>query len=1039
MLDRTRGRAAARALLVACVALAVPFAARAEDVKLDSDALEGLHIRNLGPAAMSGRISAIDGVAGDRLTLWIGTAGGGVWRSRDGGTTFKPMFDKHTQSIGAVRVDPKHPKTVWVGTGESWTRNSVSIGDGVYKSTDDGDSWMRMGLEKTERIARIAVNPQHPDTVYVAATGALWNASPERGVFRTHDGGKTWEKVLFVNDDTGAADLAIDPQNPSIVYAAMWQFRRKPWTFSSGGPGSGLYKSTDGGDHWSRLTNGLPAGDLGRIAIGLAPSRPSRIYALVEAKKTALFRTDDLGEHWTEVNTSQNVVIRPFYFAHLVVDPSNFDRVYKPGLSLTLSEDGGKTFAGSGFGGGPHSDFHAVWINPKDPEQVVVGTDGGVYISEDRASHWRLCPNLPVGQFYHVSYDMKWPYNVYGGLQDNGSWVGPSRHAGGIPNRLWSSLLGGDGMWAFVDPKDEDIAFVEYQGGNISRVVQSTGETKNIKPTRKADEPEYRFNWNTPVHLSPTRAGTMYLGAQFLFRSTDRGDTWDRISPDLTTNDKTKQEQDKSGGLSVDNSSAENHTTIYAISESPKNPELVWVGTDDGNLQLTRDGGKTWANVVKKVPGLPANAWVSMIEASHFDEGTAYVSFENHMAGDFQPYVYRTTDFGATWTALATSDLHGYAFCVREDLVRKDLLFVGTELGLFTSIDGGRSWAQLEAGLPNVAVRDLAIHPREGDLLIATHGRGLWILDDLSALRSLTQKVLESDVAFLDSRPSWMIIPSGEQRFDGDTEFYGDSPDETATITYYLKKRHMFGDCRIEIVDTDGKLISSLAGGKRRGINRVDWPMRMKPPKVPPAANLVPQQFAFVGPRVPAGSYTVKLIKNKDTFTSKVELVPDPRSTHSAADRVVQQQTALTLYRMMETLTYTADAMTDLQEQARKQAEGLKKGDALATKLNGFADRLENLRKSIVTSKEGRLSGEEKLREKLGTLYGSVNGYDGHPTNSQLSFMGVMKGELEKAQAEFETLAAKETPALNAQLKSRKLAELVVPTREAWDKKQEKS
>ncbi|MBI1796728.1 MAG: glycosyl hydrolase [Candidatus Eisenbacteria bacterium] len=1029
------------AALVACAAgdglaqkpATAPAAARSDEITIDAETFGGVSLRSIGPAAMSGRIAAIDAVEGDRLTLYVGAAGGGVWKSQDGGTTFEPVFDKYCQSIGAIAIDRRRPKTVWVGTGESWTRNSVSVGDGIYKTTDGGDNWQRMGLEDCERIARIVTDPQRSDTVYVAATGHLWDAGQQRGVFRTRDGGKTWTRVLFVDENTGCADVAIDPSDPNTLYAAMWQFRRRPWSFSSGGPGSGLYKSTDGGDTWRKLTKGLPAGDLGRIGISVSPARPSRVYAFVEAKRKAMFRSDDKGETWTEGSSAATVTERPFYFAIVVADPKDPNRVYKTSTGLWASEDSSRTF--SAIGGGVHSDFHALWINPRNPEQLFCGTDGGVYTSVDRGNTWRFLGNIPVGQFYHVSYDMEWPYNVYGGLQDNGSWTGPSRRPGGIANRHWRVLGGGDGFWAFVDPNTPDIAYVEYQDGNILRVARSTGETKQIKPLEDPKDAEYRFNWNTPIHVSASKAGTLYMGSQFLFRSRDHGDTWERISPDLTTNDPAKLKQAESGGLSVDNSSAENHCTIFTICESPKNPDVVWVGTDDGNVQLTRDGGKTWTNVGKKIPGLPPATWVTCIEASHFDEGTAFATFDGHGLGDMRTYLYKTADFGRTWQSLATDGLKGYAHVVRQDLVRPDLLFLGTEFGLFVSIDGGAQWAPIRGNFPPVAVRDLAIHPRDGDLLVATHGRALWILDDLTPLRTLTRDLAMKDAAILPSRPSVMVIPASEQRFDA-SEYAGQVPQEAAFVTYYLKKRQLFGDIRLQFFDAKGTLISTVPGGKRRGINRVAWPMRMKAPKVPPSGNLVPLGFAAFGPRLPAGDYPVKMIRGNDTLTTTVTLVADPRSTHTVADRAVQQETTLKLYKDLETLSYVVDAIVDVRDQARARVAGLGDKDALAKKLAGVADRLETLRRTVVASREGgQLAGEEQLREKMGSLYGAVNGYEGRPTGSQLKFVDVLEGKMAGAQRDFEAIA-KDLPVVNADLATKKLQPIAAMSRDDWQKRQ---
>lgn len=1030
--------------LGAAVLVLLPLAAApslvAEEMKIDSEAFSGLEARPIGPAAMGGRISAIDAVAGERLTVWVGAAAGGVWKSDDGGLTFKPVFDKEPQSIGALTVDPSDSKTVWVGTGESAVRNSVSVGAGVFRTTDGGDTWEKLGLEGTERIARIAVSPKDGKTAFVCATGALWSDSAERGVFRTVDGGKKWEKVLYVDAKTGCADLAMDPQEPRILYVGMWQFRRTPWSFTSGGPGSGLWKSTDGGSTWRKVTKGLPSGDLGRIGLDVSPARPAVVYAVVESKNTAIFRSDDLGESWTETNSSMNVQARPFYFARVVADPKDVDCVYKPGFFLTVSVDGGKTFqsaSGGLMGMSTHPDHHALWINPKNPRELLLGTDGGVYISPDRGGHWRFVTALPVSQYYHIGVDNDVPYNVYGGLQDNGTWYGPSTVPGGIFSRHWKVIGTGDGFWAFVDPTDPDIVYVEYQGGHLMRTRKSTGETKEIPPYPGAGEPKLRFNWNTPIHLSPSRPGVLYYGSQYLHRSTDRGESWERISPDLTTNDPAKQKQEESGGLTIDNSTAENYCTIFAIAESPKNPSVIWVGTDDGNLQVTRDGGKSWTNVAKNVTGLPAGTWVSSVEPGHFDEGTAYATFDGHMTGDMKPWVFRTTDFGKTWTPLATADLTGFAHVVKEDLVDSKLLFVGTESGLFVSVDGGGAWARFTGGLPKTPVCDLVVHPRDGDLVVATHGRGLFVIDDLTPLRNLTPGVLGSEVTLLPSRPAVLTIPAGEQRFDGNGDFEGRALPEAALITYYQKKRHIFGDLKLEIFDAGGKLISTIPGSVRRGLTRVEWPMRLKPPKVPPATSLVEQPYAFVGPRLPEGLYTVKLTKGKAVVTGEVKLVADPRSKHSAADRKLQQETALKLYGMLGRLTFQVDRILDLQRQASAGVEKLAKGNAARRKLETFSGGLEKIRATLVATRPGQLTGEEQIRERIGTLYGGVNGYDGRPTKSQLDRMAALEKELDAAVARLDAFLARELPAASGAL-PKDAAPLKALTREEWDRRQEK-
>jgi len=1015
---------------------ALATGALADDVKLESSLFGGLRARSIGPAAMGGRISTIDATSESPSTIYAGAASGGVWKSTDGGITFKPVFDEHVQSIGAIAIDPSNAQQVWVGTGESWMRNSVSVGDGVYKTTDGGATWVKMGLADSEHIARIAVHPKSGDTVYVCATGHAWNANEERGLFKTTDGGKTWKKVLYVNADTGCSDVALDAQMPNVVYAGMWQFRRQPDFFNSGGPGSGLYKSTDGGEHWQKLSNGLPAGNYGRIAVAPAPSRPSVVYALVEAKGGGLFRSDDLGEHWKLVNDAFNTTIRPFYFSRIVVDPTDFNRVWKPGFLLTYSTDGGSTFTGSIMNGASvHSDHHAVWINAKDPTVMYEGTDGGLYESRDRGLHWRFVGVLPVSQFYHVTYDMERPYNVYGGLQDNGSWMAPSTVGDGVANRHWRNLGGGDGFSVVSDPNDSDLVYLESQGGHIVRVRRSTGETREINPFATEKESKLRFNWNTPIYASPTQNGVIYIGAQYLFRSKDRGDSWERISPDLTTNDQSHQKQLESGGLSVDNSSAENFTTIITVNESPKNPNVIWVGTDDGNLQVTRDGGKSWANVAPNVPGLPKGTWVSGVEAGHFDDATAYATFDGHRTGDMKTYVYKTADSGKTWQPLATNDVKGFAQVVREDPVDASLLFTGTESGLFVSLDGGKSWAQFKENLPGVAVDDMQIHKRDGDLILATHGRGIYIIDDLTPLRALNAEAMQKDVVMLPSRPSPLVIEAGEQRFDGDADFQSGGVPQTAMITYYLKKRHIVGDSRVEVYDASGKLVSTLTAGKRKGINRVEWPMRLRPPRVPGGSSIVIAPGTMTGPRMPEGTYTVKLIKGDKTYASNVELVPDARAGYSAADRALQQKTVRALYDMVERFTFLTDRVSDTQKQAAASAAKLSGGDK--TQLTALANKLDAMYKTLVPTREGGwLSGEEQLRERIVGLYGAVNIYDGRPTDSQIHEMELAAKELERRQVAFEALLTKDVTAANKQLAARKLAAIKVMSQEDWDKKE---
>jgi photosystem II stability/assembly factor-like uncharacterized protein len=669
--------------------------AAGEQAPFSSATISGLGARNIGSAKMSGRVSAIAGTRepSGKLTIFVGSASGGLWKSEDSGTVYRPVFDEQpVQSIGAIALDPKNTKNVWVGTGEPWTRNSVSIGDGIYKSTDGGDTWTKAGLPKSERISQIIVSPKSSETVYAAAPGALWSDSPDRGLYKTTDGGKTWNLILKgQNLSPDASTVAMDPKNPDIIFAGLWDFRRQGWTFRSGGDGpdapsgSGLFRTTDGGATWKEITpennKGFPKKPYGRLAVAIAPSNPKRVYAFVESTNSALFVSDDGGQTWAQRDKSNWMVWRPFYFANLTVDPKNPDRVFKTDGALILSEDGGKSFAMVGGFQGAHGDVHAVWIDSTNPQTVISGDDGGIWYAYDGGTKWWKADNLPISQFYHVTVDDADPYQVYGGLQDNSCWIGQSEYPGGITNAQWENVFNGDGFNTFVDPADPDYIYAEYQGAHVGRVNRHTLEGRIIQPKANYKE-KLRFSWNSPFVASPNEKGTIYIGAQFLFRSRDHGQSWDRISPDLTTNDPDKQKQEQSGGVTVDNSEAEMYTTIYSISESPKDKNQIWVGTDDGNVQLTRDGGQSWKNVAGNIPGLPKNSWVNWVQASNFDASTAYVAFDRHTFGDFAPYVYKTADYGQTWTPLANAQdvkgIRGYAHVIKEDLVQPNILFLET-------------------------------------------------------------------------------------------------------------------------------------------------------------------------------------------------------------------------------------------------------------------------------------------------------------------------------------------------------------------------
>jgi photosystem II stability/assembly factor-like uncharacterized protein len=996
---------------------------------IESATISGLGARNIGSATMSGRIASLDAITlpDGKLMVYVGSASGGVWKSLDSGTTFTPVFDEQpVQSIGVVTIDPRNPDTVWVGTGESWMRNSVSIGDGIYRTQDGGDTWQNLGLRSTERIADIRIDPRNSNTVYACVAGALWSDSLDRGVNKTTDGGATWQSELPARSpSTGCASLSLDEHNPDLLYAAMWDFRRKGWTFRSGGESpdaasaSALLVTRDAGKTWTEVTpashQGFAQKPYGRIAVAIAPSDSKRVYAFVESPHSALYVSSDGGSTWEARDKSQWMVWRPFYFARLTVDPLNPDRLFKDDGNLIVSEDGGRSFSIAGGFTGMHGDIHDVWINPKNTRHVLSGDDGGLWQSHDGGNRWWKNENLPISQFYHVSLDDADPYHVYGGLQDNSSWLGDSAYPGGITNSRWENIYGGDGFWVFSDTSDPEYLYAEYQGGHVGRVNRNTHEARDIQPQANAGE-KLRFNWNTPLHMSPNEKGTLYIGSQFLFRTRDHGQTWDRISPDLTTNDPEKQRQEETGGVTVDNSAAEMHTTIYSISESPKAAATIWVGTDDGNVQVTQDGGKSWTNTVGNVRDLPKASWVSWVEASRHDAGTAYATFDRHTFGDHQPYLYVTRNHGKSWQPLVTpraaKGVRGYAHVIKEDVRAPNLLFLGTEFGLWISIDGGASWAAFTGSkFPAVAVRDLAIQARDNDLVIATHGRGIWIIDDITPLRALSSGLLASEAAFVAARPV-------QQRIDGDggwapgaATFIGDNPADGAVLTYYQAKRHLFGKLKLEILDPAGQVIDEVPASKRRGLNRVVWAMRVKPPRVPPAVQLA--AAGTQGPRVLPGTYTARLTKGGAVYESKFEIGLDRRATFSLADRKAQFDAAMRVHKLFG----AESAVIDRIGQARAEVEAATANvpdPGLKTRLAAFDAQLDEVRKRIVATKEGgAITGEERLREHTDNLYGAIMSYEGAPGAYQLERIGVLEADLADIDGALEKLLTSELPTLN--------------------------
>lgn len=1011
---------------------------QAQQTKFASSTIGALEARNIGSATMSGRISAIEGVNAEPRIMYIGAAGGGVWKTTDAGTTFKPIFDKYCQSIGSIAIDQAHPDTIWVGTGESNMRNSVSVGNGIYRSTDAGENWTKMGLDSSEHISRVLIHPTNPNTVFAAVPGNLWNDSKARGLYRTQDGGKTWAKVLYVDEKTGCAEVIINPKNPNILYASMWQFRRTPYSFASGGKGSGIYKSTDGGTTWKRLTNGLPEGEFGRVAIALAPTEPDNVLAIVEAKNSALYISADGGNTWKQQSASPNVVARPFYFSTLVVDPKDAKRVYRPSFTFSISTDGGYSFGEPAyFGGGVHPDHHALWINPNYTSQMFLGTDGGMYVSNDRGNSWVFLHNLPISQFYHVALDKQKPYKVYGGLQDNGSWSAPSQSPGGINNKDWEELYGGDGFWVQPDLTNPDIIYAESQGGNMSRVNTKTQENLFIQPQPLAGEPKMRWNWNTPIVASPTNPKVFYTGSQYLYKTENQGTTWKRISPDLTTNDKNKQKQEESGGLTVDNSSAENHCTIFAVAESPLDANTIWVGTDDGNLQFSTDAGANWTNVSANyaAAGIPKGTWVSSIEPSRFDKNVVYVTFDNHGYGDVKTYVAKSSDMGKTWKMFISNEFTGFAHKIKEDVVNKNLLFVGTEMGLFMSIDGGENWVRMKNNIPEYAlVRDLAIHPETNDLVIATHGRGIYILDDISPLRELSNELLNNDVVMLKPQPGVLSSRGFGGAFPSAAgEYAGGNYTQDAVIVYYLKERATTGEVKLEYYDANGKFLYDLPASKRKGLNRVTWGMRMKPAKAAKTGASL-DMGGFISPLLDPGTYTIKLKMGEKSYETKIDLVEDKNSPHSLADRQLQRKTSLELFEMVKDLAFFTQQVVDLQAALKTNMDKLT-DESIKKSTQVYADSLEALRKTLANTKESKgITGEEQLREKLAMLYYQVTQWDGRPTDSHLDRIKGLQADINKAKEKAKMLKNEHLAVINDTLTKAGLPTITLLTREDFDK-----
>lgn len=961
---------------------------------IDMKLMQDLKPRNIGPGGMSGRVTAIDAVHSDPDIMYVGTASGGLWKSTSGGIKWEPVFDKElTASIGAVAIQQSNPSVIWVGTGEGNPRNSLNGGFGVYRSLDAGKSWQSMGLEKTRHIHRIKIDPTDPNTIYVGAIGSPWGEHEERGVYKTTNGGETWEKILFVNNKTGVADMVMDPTNPNKLIVALWEHKRDPWFFNSGGEGSGLYMTHDGGKNWKKITDedGLPKGQLGRIGIAIAPGKPNIVYALVEAKKNGLYKSEDGGFKWTMINDKSDIGDRPFYYSEIYVDPQNENRVYSVFTYINVSEDGGKSFKelmpAYGVDNGVHPDHHAWWIHPENGQFMMDGNDGGMNITKDGGKTWRFIGNIPVAQFYHINVDNEFPYNVYGGMQDNGSWRGPAYvwRDQGIRNSYWQEISFGDGFDVIPDLDNSQFGYTMSQQGSVSRYDHITGNNYTVRPTPPDADTKLRFNWNSAIGQDPFDNSTAYFGSQFVHKTTDKGLTWEIISTDLTTNDPEKQKQSESGGLSMDATGAENHTTILVIEPSPVEKNMLWVGTDDGKVHYTQNGGANWTEVTQNIKGLPAGSWIPQIKASNKNKGEALLIANDYRRFNYRPYAYRTKNYGKTWERIVDgNDVASYTLSIVEDLENPNLLFLGTDDGLYVSFDAAGTWQKWTEGFPTVSTKDLVIHPREHDLVIGTFGRAAWVMDDIRPLRAVAadKTILQADAKLFTPPTAYQAAyqqPTGS-RFGGDATYNAENRKEGAMITYFLKQ----GKKTTETSSAQGKdendeQSASIAGNdeedkggdatkneeiaseigtdekmtgvqkkdsiqfdfydgdrlirtltyktpEKAGFHRIYWEMDEKGPDRP-SRSISKKKGESGGMNVKPGDYTIKMTFGKVTDETRITVAADPRLplNNSAANEVYATG------KSMEKMTQTAsDAVKQLAESkavAEKYGKDLKELD----------------------------------------------------------------------------------------------------------------
>ena len=1030
----TRRHAYVSLLLFLTLVLAAAFVSAQQ---YDPSQMKGMKWRLVGPFR-GGRVLAVTGIPGDPYTFYFGGVAGGVWRTNDGGNSWTPLTDKEPfASVGAIAVAESNPGVIYVGTGESCIRGNISYGNGVYKSTDSGKSWTYVGLKETQHIARVLVNPRNPDIVFVAAFGHAYGSNPERGVYRSTDGGKTWDKVLYKDEKTGAVDVTFDPHNPNVMFAAMYEAQRTPWSLSSGGPGSGLYRSVDGGSNWKRLEgNGLPEGILGRIGVSVSGADSNRVYALIEAKEGGLYRSDDGGDSWSRVNDDQRLTQRAWYFTHIFADPKSADTVYMLNTGMFRSGDGGKSLT---LLPAPHGDHHGLWIDPTNPQRMINGNDGGATISVDGGKSWSSQYNQPTAQFYHVSADNRLLYYLYGAQQDNSTVGIASRSDDGyIGRQHWYDVGGGESGYIVPDPRDANIIYAGSGGGVITKFDKRTEQEQDItvwpldSSGHGAKDLKYRGAWTDPIALSPFNPDVIYTATETVFKSTDHGMSWTPISPDLTRNDKSKQES-SGGPLTKDNTTVEYYDTVFTIAESPKQKDLIWAGTDDGLIKLTRDGGQHWNDVTPK--GIPEWSMVSLIEASPHDAGTAYAAVDTHKLDDLRPYIYRTTDFGKTWVKITNGIPDGaYTHVVREDPQQKGLLYAGTETGIYVSFDDGANWKSLQLNLPTSPIHDLII--KNDDLAVATHGRSFWILDDISPLRQIGSRGSNAEMVLYKPNPVYRFLwPEDYER----RQPVAGNPPKGAVFSYYFSQAPK-GEATLDILDAQGKVVRHYSSLDKKeadtppewpdqeppqekiptdvGLNRFSWDLRYDGPRKLPGE--VGAEFRSRGPFALPGNYQARLTANGKSQTVPFELKIDPRTNASMAD--LQKQFDLQM-KIREQLSDLHAAVNDIRV-IRAQFHGLQSRlsedarykpilascDALDKKMTPIEEQLLQVK---IKSSEASLNFPVLIDEQLHSLVFSVGASDAPPTQQQYAAFESLSRQAAPLIAQWKQLMSTDVAALN--------------------------